>query len=107
MTWDEEIAAAAATMVETVGLAATYAHEGAETSTYAIVRRDVSAQPIDFSAQLSAHEVRLDLLVEDVGGADSVVRGDTVEVGGFTYTVDRVEADNGTIITVIARQEIA
>jgi hypothetical protein len=105
VTWDDDIAAAAATMIETVGLAATYTHEGAETGTYAIVRHDVTPQPIEFSAQLRAHEVRLDMLVEDVGGVDSVVRGDTVEVGGSTYTVDRVEADNGTIITVIATED--
>lgn len=98
MDWD----APAASLFGVLGQAATYRTAAEAVAVTAIVRRDLQLEPDGFQGQAATRQVRIELLVAEVGDVDAIRRGETVEVEGVCYTVERVEADDGVVVSLIA-----
>ena len=98
MDWN----APAASLFGVLGQAATYRTAAEAVPVTAIVRRDLQLEPDGFQGQAATRQVRIELLVAEVGDVDAIRRGEAVEVEGVCYTVERVEADDGVVVGLIA-----
>ena len=102
MDWN----APAASLFGVLGQAATYRTAAEAVPVTAIVRRDLQLEPDGFQGQAATRQVRIELLVAEVGDVDAIRRGEAVEVEGVCYTVERVEADDGVVVGVLCYQSV-
>lgn len=105
MSWDDDLDAAAAGLVESLGVEAIYSNATTDLSCSVLIRRDLQSRPEDLFSQVRARELRVDVLVAEIGGVDVIARGDSIRIGSARYLVDRVEADNGVIATVVVIED--
>jgi hypothetical protein len=98
VSFDVDIAAAAAGMFSVLGTAATYRTvEGLETSTTVILRKDLQLEPDGMTAQARRRAIQVDVLIADVGDVATIRRNDEITIGTTIYAVDRVDADDGVV----------
>lgn len=88
-------------VLTTLGQSATYRTSAASIPVTALVRRGLQLEPEGFQGQAAARQVRIELLVAEIGDVSAIRRGETIEVDGTCYVVERVEADDGLIVSLL------
>lgn len=104
MSFSTRMAARAEVLFSQLGVSATYRTAAEAVPVTAIVRRDLQLEPDGFQGQAATRQVRIELLVAEVGDVDAIRRGEAVEVEGVCYTVERVEADDGVVVRMLTYQ---
>ena len=102
MSFSTRMAARAEVLFSQLGVSATYRTAAEAVPVTAIVRRDLQLEPDGFQGQAATLQVRIDLLVAEVGNVRAIRRGEVVEVDGVCYTVERVMADSSAVVGLIA-----
>lgn len=107
MSFDTEIAIAAAGLFSEMGESATYITlDGVEHAVTVFVRRDAQREPGGIEAQAATRQIFIDLLVSEIGDVAAIRRGETIEVDGICYTVERVAGDDGVVVGVLCYQSV-
>lgn len=105
MSFDTEIAIAAARLFSEMGESATYITlDGVEHAVTVFVRRDAQREPEGFQGQAATRQVRIELLVSEIGDVAAIRRGETIEVDGACYVIEQVEADDGVVVRMLTYQ---
>jgi hypothetical protein len=94
-------------VLATLGQPATYRTGAEALAVTALVRRDVQLEPEGFQGQAATRRVSVELLAEEIGDVSAIRRGETIDIDGTCYVVERVEADDGVVVRVLAYQEPA
>lgn len=97
MDWDPY----ARQLFDTLGEPATYCTAAEAVPVTAIVRRDLQLEPDGFQGQAATRQVRIDMLVAEIGDVRSIRRGESVRTATDCYLVERVEADDGIVVRVL------
>ncbi len=101
MSFATRMAARAEVMFSQLGVSATYRTAAEAVAVTAIVRRDLQLEPDGFQGQAATRQVRIELLVADVGDVSAIRRGEAIEVEGVCYTVERIDADDGVVVGLL------
>lgn len=105
MSFDTEIAIAAARLFSEMGESATYITlDGVEHAVTVFVRRDMQLEPDGFQGQAATRRVSVELLVAEIGDVAAIRRGETIEVDGACYVIEQVEADDGVVVRMLTYQ---
>lgn len=102
MDWDPY----ARQLFDTLGQPATYRTWAESVMVTALVRRELQLEPEGFQGQAATRQVRIELLVSEIGDVAAIRRGETIEVDGICYTVERVAGDDGVVVGVLCYQSV-
>ena len=100
------MAARAEVLFSQLGVSATYRTAAEAVPVTAIVRRELQLEPEGFKGQAATRQVRIELLVSEIGDVAAIRRGETIEVDGICYTVERVAGDDGVVVGVLCYQSV-
>jgi len=102
MSFDTEIAIAAARLFSEMGESATYITlDGVEHAVTVFVHRVAQREPSGIEAQAATRQIFIDLLVAEIDDVRSIRRGESVRTATDCYLVERVEADDGIVVRVL------
>lgn len=105
MSFDTEIAIAAARLFSEMGESATYITlDGVEHAVTVFVHRYAQREPSGIEAQAATLQIFIDLLVAEIGDVAAIRRGETIEVDGACYVIEQVEADDGVVVRMLTYQ---
>jgi hypothetical protein len=100
MDWDPY----ARQLFDTLGEPATYRTGAESVMVTALVRRELQLEPEGFQGQAATRQVRIELLVSEIGDVAAIRRGETIEVDGICYVIEQVEADDGVVVRMLTYQ---
>lgn len=104
MSFSTRMAARAEVLFSQLGVSATYRTAAEAVPVTAIVRRDLQLEPDGFQGQAATRQVRIELLVSEIGDVAAIRRGETIEVDGICYVIEQVEADDGVVVRMLTYQ---
>ncbi|MCU0935882.1 MAG: hypothetical protein MUF66_07385 [Gammaproteobacteria bacterium] len=93
-------------VLTTLGQSATYRTGAQSIPVTALVRRGLQLEPEGFQGQAAARQIRVELLVAEIGDVAAIRRGETIEVDETCYVVERVEADNGVVVSLFCYEAV-
>lgn len=106
MSFSTRMAARAEVLFSQLGVSATYRTGAESVMVTALVRRELQLEPEGFQGQAATRQVRIELLVSEIGDVAAIRRGETIEVDGICYTVERVAGDDGVVVGVLCYQSV-